>query len=89
VRVECNIIDQWAAYMAKTDYDIMKARIEEQTSLISYYKNRGDDYLNKILSIEKESVEILEEKKKFERDYNSLNESFSKKQNETDEIIKG
>ncbi len=75
--------------MAKTDYDIMKARIEEQTSLISYYKNRGDDYLNKILSIEKESVEILEEKKKFERDYNSLNESFSKKQNETDEIIKG
>ncbi len=75
--------------MAKTDYDIMKARIEEQTSLISYYKNRGDDYLNKILSIEKESVEILEEKKKFERDYNSLNESFLKKQNETDEIIKG
>ena len=75
--------------MAKTDYDIMKSRIEEQKSLISYYKNRGDDYLNKILSIEKESVEILEEKKKFERDYNSLNESFLKKQNETDEIIKG
>lgn len=89
VRVECNIIDQWATYMAKTDYDIMKTRIEEQTSLISYYKNRGDDYLNKILNIEKENVEILEERRKFEQDYNKLNEDFLKKQNETEEIVKG
>ena len=89
VRAECEIMDHWSTHIAKTEYEIMRARIDEQTNLISYYKTRGDDYMKKILSVEKEGKDLMDEKECLQASYDLLNKNFANKTEELDEIIKG
>ncbi len=89
IRIECDIMDHWSANIAKTEFDILRSRIEEQTGLISYYKNRGDDYIRKILSIERDVHEVAQKKQKLEADLNELTEKSALKEQELNQTING
>jgi len=82
-------MDHWSANIAKTEFDILRSRIEEQTGLISYYKNRGDDYIKKILSIERDGHEVAQKKQKLEADLNELTEKSALKEQELNQTING
>ena len=51
-----------ASSNSKIDHDICNARIEEQTRLIHFYKQRGDDYLRKVQSLEKLNQYLADQK---------------------------
>ncbi len=44
------------------DHDVCNARIEEQARLIHFYKQRGDDYLRKVQSLEKLNQYLADQK---------------------------
>lgn len=67
----------------KTEVGLLKSRIEEQSRLIMILKQRGDDYITKNMSLERQNQELAEQKEKLHDDlklalsnFASLNENF-------------
>lgn len=56
------VIRKDAKVICRTEYEVMLARLEEQSRLIMYYKQRGDDYLLKNQSLEKLNLYLAEQK---------------------------
>ncbi len=79
----------------KTEFGMMKSRVEEQGRLIMMLKKSGDDYLNKNSVLEKlnqqlnDKIEELEDSfKALEVKNNLINERFKTLSDYNEEIIK-
>ena len=45
-----------------SEFEVLKSRVEEQARLITFYKNRGDEFNRKIISLEKLNHDLVEQK---------------------------
>lgn len=83
--------------ISKHEYEILQARIEEQSRLIMYYKQRGDDYLRKNQSLEKLNLYLTEQKpfkffridsRKFRNEAEFVNEMIREAEKTEIDVIK-
>jgi len=79
----------------KTEFGMMKARVEEQGRLIMMLKKSGDDYLNKNSVMEKLNEQLNDKLEELENSYktlevknNLINERFKTLSDYNEEIIK-
>lgn len=70
---ESVFIQETCNRIKKTELDVLNGRIEEQTNLAEFYKSRGDSYKKRISKLERSNKELIEEREKLARDYDSLN----------------
>ncbi len=57
----------------------MTSRTNEQSNLIAFYKKRADDGMRKSSNFEKMNQDLMEQKCQLERDFDNLNDKFSRK----------
>ena len=60
-------------YLKKTDHEIMKSEINEQTNLIMFYKNQTENYMRLNSSLEKHNKSLNEMNEALNKNYNELN----------------
>lgn len=57
----------------KTEIEKLNSRLEEQISLVQYYKDRGDDHKRRISKLERVNSEIIEKKERLAKEYDNIN----------------
>lgn len=79
----------------KTEIGLLKSRIEEQSRLIMILKQRGDDFINKNMILDKLNQELIEKKDQLEKELTlastqltSLQEKFNYLGDTQQELIK-
>jgi hypothetical protein len=87
-RSEAYFVDALARELERTDVEVMRSRTDEQSSLILFYKNRGDEHIRKLANLEKLNQDLLEQKEQLEKDFANLNSKLSKKKLEYEDKIK-
>lgn len=86
---ESEIIDDSMRRIVETENEMMKHRLDEQSNLIIYYKNRGEENMEKILKLE---YFIKNEQEKIERlnlQHEELKLELSNKRTELENKIIG
>jgi hypothetical protein len=59
---ETTAIVQAKKFISKSELEVLNSRLEEQARLILYYKQRGDDYMQKCSNLEKLNQYLVEQK---------------------------
>ncbi len=81
----------------ESEYEKMKLKLEEQTKLLEFYKNRGHEYVHKNKSLEKLNRSLVEQKSiKFLRidsiqaqlESQAIDESLSRIEKQENELLK-
>lgn len=76
-------------FLRKTDHDIMKSEINEQTNLIMFYKNQTENYMKLNNSLEKHNKSLIEMNTALNKNYNELNARFEETKAEFEKKILG
>ena len=61
----------------KTEIGLLKSRIDEQSRLIMILKQRGDDFINKNMTLEKLNQELIEKKDFADEELSSVNSKLA------------
>ena len=84
--------------LKKDEQDSLKSRLEEQSRLITFYKNRGDEYSRKNVNLEKLNHDLVEQKafkflkidqKHAQRENEMIQESVKRITEVENEMMKG
>ncbi len=86
---EAEIIDDSVKKITEIENEMMKGRLDEQSNLIVFYKNRSEESQEKYLSLEKLIQDQQKDKERLGKEYDESRKEFFKKKNELEAKIVG